>query len=189
MRKFILLILIAFAAIQANSQDFEFKAFLDQTVSCKGNNDGSIQAMCSPEGDYKYVISRGKFNDSNPSGFFKGLEPGVYKVSATRDGKTFKSTKVTVTEPKALKLKFTIEKYPATLDELAIAAVEVTGGTTELQPYLITWYASDGSTLNRDDQPYMNWTDNIRAGTYSIKIEDDHGCFLTKTVKIPIRKK
>ena len=189
MRKFILLILLAFTAIQSNSQDFELTAFLDQTVSCKGNRDGSIQAACTPEGAYKYVIAKGKFTDSNPSGFFRGLEPGTYKVSATLDGKTFKSTRVTVTEPKALKMKFVIEKYPTTKDDFGVAAVEISGGTAELQPYLVTWYNSAGETINPDDQLYMTMSTDLKSDTYTIKVEDDHGCFLTKSFKLPIKKK
>jgi len=186
MRKFILLCLLAVAQLSVKSQDFKLTAILDQEVSCKGNKDGSIQASCLPEGNYKYVISRGKFTDSNPSGFFRNLVPGVYKVSATLDGKVFKSTKVTVTEPKALAVKFVVSSYP-TLDSPSAGALslEVSGGTADLQPYLVTWKNSKGEVINSDpNENFSTFEDNLVADTYSVTIEDDHGCFLTKSYKL-----
>lgn len=187
MRKIILVGLITILATNAKSQDFTLNAILDQEVSCKGNNDGSIQASCLPEGEYKYIISRGKFTDSNPSGVFRDLVPGVYKVSATKDGKVFRSVKVTVTEPKALSVKFSVTKYP-TKDSNGSISLEVSGGTADLQPYLITWTNGEGKCLNSDDNPYAPYMDNLKPDTYTVKIEDDHGCFLTKSYKLPRKK-
>jgi len=185
MIKKIMLLILTTASLTAKSQDFKLDAILDQEVSCKGNNDGSIQASCLPEGDYKYVISRGKFTDSNPSGFFKDLVPGVYKISVTK-GKVTKSTKVTVTEPKALAIKFIVEKYPVSKDDGGILSLEVSGGTTDLQPYLVVWKDSKGNVLN--DEVYAMSLSNIKPDTYSVTIEDDHGCFLTKSYKL-VKKK
>ena len=186
MRKTILIGLISILSINAKSQNFVLTAILDQEVSCKGNKDGSIQASCSPEGDYKYVISRGAFTDSNPSGVFRDLVPGVYKISAT-NGKVTKYSKVTVTEPKSLGIKFGVIKYP-TNDSRGAISLEVSGGTTELQPYLITWNDSQGNYLNPIDNPYSLYMEDLKAGIYTVKIEDDHGCFLTKSFKLPKKK-
>ena len=187
MRKIILYVLLLITGSEAKSQDFVLNVMMDQEVSCKGNNDGSIQASCVPEGEYKYIISRGTFKDSNPSGEFRNLAPGVYKVSATKDGKAFKSGKVTITEPKSLAVKFRVTKYP-TKDSNGSISLEVSGGTTDLQPYLISWTNSSGDYLNSDDNPYAPYMDNLKADTYTVKIEDDHGCFLTKSYKLPRRK-
>mgnify|MGYP003345403725 FL=1 len=188
MRKIILLLLLTTTQLLANSQDFKFNAFLDQEVSCKGNNDGSIQATCTPEGDYKYVISKKGFTDSNPSGFFRGLKPGTYKVSAT-NGKVTKKMNVKVTEPKALTIKFVVEKYPTSQDDGGILTVNVSGGTQDLQPYLITWVNSQGVTIN--SEPGQNFSlseSNLPPDTYEVTIEDDHGCFLTKSYKLKKKK-
>lgn len=183
-KKMMLLLVIAMSQqLVAKTQDFKFSAILDQEVSCKGNKDGSIQATCLPEGNYKYIISRGKFSDSNPSGFFRGLEPGVYKVTAT-NGKVIKSTKITVTEPKAIGAKYIVNSYPS-LDciKCGSLSLEVKGGTTILQPYLIIWTNSEGTILN-PDEVYAMQLDNLKPDTYSIKIEDDHGCFYNKSYKL-----
>jgi hypothetical protein len=181
-RKIMLLFIITMTQLTAKSQDFNLNVILDQEVSCKGNNDGSIQASCIPEGNYKYIISRGKFNDSNPSGFFKGLVPGVYTVIAT-NGKVTKKSKVTVTEPKALAVRFLVNSYPSLDNNAGSLTVEVTGGTTVLQPYLIIWTDSKGSILN-ENEIYIMQLDNLKRDTYTVKIEDDHGCFLAKSYKL-----
>lgn len=182
-KKIMLLFIITMAQLTAKSQDFKLNAILDQEVSCKGNNDGSIQASCIPEGDYKYTISRGKFTDSNPSGFFRDLVPGVYTITAT-NGKIIKKSKVTVTEPKALVVKFVVDSYPST-DNIngGTLSIEISGGTVILQPYLIVWTNSKGIVLN-ENEIYAMSLSNLKPDTYSVKIEDDHGCFLNKSYKL-----
>ena len=184
MKKIMLLFIIAITQLTAKSQDFKLEAYLDQEVSCKGNADGSIQAVCKPEGDYKYTISRLTFTDSNPSGFFKGLVPGVYKITATRDGKRFQSAKVTVTEPKTLAAKFVVNSYPTgDSPNNGSLSLTISGGTTILQPYLVVWTNSTGEILN-ENEVYAMQLDGLKPDTYSIKIEDDHGCFLYKKFKL-----
>lgn len=186
-KKIMLLFAITITQFTAKSQDFKLDVILDQEVSCKGNNDGSIQATCIPEGNYKYIITRGKFTDSNPSGFFRDLLPGVYTITAT-NGKIIKKSKVTVTEPKSLNVKFIVESYPtsANLNGGALS-IEVSGGTTILQPYLIIWTNSDGMILNEDDV-YAMFLSGLKPDRYSVKIEDDHGCFLNKSYQLKKKK-
>ena len=187
MKKILLLIVIMFPLI-TKSQSFEFKPYVDQNVSCNGNNDGYIQAVATPDANYKFTISRLDFKDSNSSGTFIKLKPGVYKVCAT-DGKTSKCSKLTVTEPKKLSAKFIVDKYP-TKTNLGQLSIEINGGTTNIQPYLITWTNSKGLVLN----PWPNYSnyemtiENITSDVYTVKIEDDNGCFLTKSYKL-INKK
>ena len=185
MKKILLLITIILPMI-SKSQSFEFKPYVDQHVSCYGNNDGYIQGITLPEGNYKYTISRGTFNDSNPSGTFTKLKPGVYKVCVT-DGKTTKCTKLKVLEPQKLSAKFIVESYP-TKTSMGALILEVKGGTTDLQPHLVTWFNSKGTVLNSDDNPYALSMGNLFADVYTIKIEDDNGCFLTKSYKLVNKK-
>lgn len=187
MKKILLLIVILFPLI-TKSQSFEFKPYVDQNVSCYGNNDGYIQAVAVPDGNYKFTISRLDFKDSNSSGTFIKLKPGVYKVCAT-DGKTTKCTKLTVTEPKKISAKFIVDKYP-TKTTLGALSLEVTGGTTDIQPYLITWTNSKGTVLNPwpDFSNFAMSIDNIPADVYTIKIEDDNGCFYNKSYKLVNKK-
>lgn len=172
----------------AKSQSFEYKPYVDQHISCYGNNDGYIQSVAQPDGLYKHTISRLSFKDSNSSGTFIKLKPGVYKVCAT-DGKTTKCSKLTVTQPKKLSAKFVVDVYP-TKTTLGQLSLNVSGGTAVIQPYLITWYNSKGVILNPWPE-YSNFAtsiNNIPADTYTIKIEDDNGCFLDKSYKL-INKK
>lgn len=182
-KKIMLLFIITITQLTAKSQDFKLNVILDQEVSCKGNKDGSIESTCIPEGNYKYVITRGKFTDSNTSGNFRSLVPGVYVVTAT-NGKVIKKSKVTVTEPKALAVKFTAESYPTSSDlSGGSLSVQVSGGTVILQPYLIVWTNSKGIVLNENDC-FATFLSNLKPDIYSVKIEDDHGCFFDKSYKL-----
>lgn len=185
MKKILSLIVILFPLI-TKSQSFEFKPYVDQNVSCYGNNDGYIQAVSVPDGNYKFTISRLDFKDSNSSGTFIKLKPGVYKVCAT-DGKTTKCTKLTITEPQKLSAKFIVENYP-TKTSMGTLIAQVKGGTTDIQPHLITWFNSKGTVLNRDDNPYAIFMGDLTSDVYTIKIEDDNGCFLTKSYKLVNKK-
>lgn len=187
MRKTLFLSLATlFFCFSGNSQGFKFNPMLDQEVSCKGNNDGSVLLSCLPEGDYTYTISRLTFFDKNKSGIFRNLVPGVYRVTAS-NGKETQISKVTVTEPKALGIKFIVETYPTTKEPKNGAInLEITGGTTDIQPYLVKWENSEGTVIN--DNIYEITAKGLIAGTYSVTIEDDHGCFLTKKYKL-VKKK
>jgi hypothetical protein len=187
MKKILLLIIILIPCI-SKSQSFEFKPYVDQNVSCYGNNDGYIQSIAVPDGEYQFTISRLSFKDTNTSGTFNKLKPGVYKVCCS-NGKTIKCTKLTVTEPKKINAKFLVERYP-TKTSLGELSLEVTGGTTVIQPYLITWSNSKGTILN----PWPEFSNfemsinNIPNDVYSIKIEDDNGCFFEKSFKLTNKK-
>ena len=187
-RKVMLLVLITMSQFVGKSQDFKLNAILDQEVSCKGNKDGSIQSSCIPDGNYKYTISKSTFTQTNNSGIFRDLVPGVYKITAT-NGKVTKKMNVKVTEPKALTIKFVVEKYPTSQDDGGILTVNVSGGTQDLQPYLVTWVNSQGVTIN--SEPGQNFSlseSNLPPDTYEVTIEDDHGCFLTKSYKLKKKK-
>lgn len=184
-RKVMLLVLITMSQFVGKSQDFKLNAILDQEVSCKGNKDGSIQSSCIPDGNYKYTISRSTFTQTNNSGIFRDLVPGVYKITAT-NGKVTKSSKVTVTEPKVLNVKFVVDKYPSNT-EGGILNVEVSGGTADLQPYLVTWRNGKGDILNTENLFSLS-QDNLKPDIYTVTIEDDHGCFLTKAYRLAKKK-
>jgi hypothetical protein len=189
MKKILLLIGVLLTQLTLNAQDFKFSAYLDQEISCYGNNDGYIQAECLPAThEYMYWISKGTtFKDSNLSGTFQGLKPGTYKICGGY-GTTKKCTTVTVTTPKKLAIKFGVDKSPTKADPYGTLTLEITGGTTDLQPYLVTWTNSKGDVLNSDDTPYNVSMVNLKPDTYTVKIEDDHGCFLTKSYKLVMKK-
>ena len=186
MRSILLLLAITLSSITSNSQDFEFKAILDQEVSCKGNSDGSILSICKPEGEYKCTIVRSVFSQTNNSGIFNKLVPGVYTVTAT-NGKMTKKAKVKVTEPKALNIKF--EVVNPTLRSTGSISLNITGGTCDLQPYLVTWINEQGVTMNDHNSNFLTYMEGLKPGKYTFVIEDDHGCFLTKVYDLKLKRK
>jgi hypothetical protein len=186
--KKILLLTMLLIPFLSNAQEFKFSPYVDQVVSCYGNNDGYIQANCKPEGEYVFTISNKSLKDTNTSGSFFNLKPGTYTVCAT-NGVLKKCEKLTVTSPKKLNVSFTDEKLPTLSDNKGAISLTITGGTTEIQPYLVNWFNSKGVRLNTDDTPYSLYMEDLPPDLYTIKIEDDHGCFLTKTHRLTKPKK
>lgn len=187
MRK-ILLALALLIPVLSQAQEFTFNSYVDQEVSCFGNNDGTIQSEASPVGNYMYSISRGTtFKDSNNSGTFYKLEPGTYK-SCGSNGKIKKCVTLKVTQPKKLDINFIVNKYPTINDNNGILAVELKGGTTEIQPYLVTWKNSSCKIMNSEDQMYPIEMDKLPADSYIVTIEDDRGCFLTRSYDLLLKK-
>lgn len=167
--------------------NFTLNAYVDQHISCNGNADGYIQADVTPTGNYEITCKKsGKPAISNPSGYFKPLIPGTYKVVAKdlNTGETL-STKLKVTQPAKLKVKFVVETNPTTSNLTGGAlSLIITGGAPIVQPYLVTWKNSAGVTLNSEMNNFATYLDNLSADTYSVTIEDDNGCFLTKSFKL-----
>ena len=187
MRK-ILLSLILLIPTLSQAQEFNFKSYVDQDVSCFGNNDGTIQSEATPVGKYMYSISRGTtFKDSNTSGTFYKLEPGTYK-SCVSDGKTKKCVSLKVTQPKKLEITFFVDRYPTPGDNTGTLRVNLKGGTTDIQPYLVTWKNSSCKIMNSDDQMYALELDRLPVDSYIVTIEDDRGCFLTRSYDLIMKK-
>jgi Zn-dependent M28 family amino/carboxypeptidase len=185
--KKILFFFVVLIPMITKSQSFTFKPLVDQNISCYGNNDGSVQLDAEPASNYKYTISRLTFKDSNSSGIFRNLKPGVYKVCATNN-KITQCSKLTITEPKKLSIKFAVDKYPTTKDPMGTVVIDVLGGVSVLQPILTTWINSKGVQMNDVNNNFATYMENMPADTYTVKLEDDNGCFLTKSFKL-IKKK
>lgn len=168
---------MGFLCNQAKAQDTRcLTAYVDQDVSCYGNNDGYIQA-CYSEPGATFTLKGYKFSQTNTSGTFQGLKPGIYTVKVNNA-----SIVLTVTQPKKLGIKFKVVKPKN--NPLMPGSIEATlsGGTAELQPYLTFWH-KDGILLNPEEN-YKTFMEGLSAGNYSLTIEDDRGCFLTKEVKL-----
>lgn len=167
--------------------NFTLDAYVDQHISCNGNADGYIQANVTPAGNYEITCKKsGQLPTSNASGFFKPLVPGTYKVVAKdlNTGETL-STKLKVTQPAKLKVKFVAETNPTTANPTGGSiSLTITGGAPILQPYLVTWKNSAGVTLNSEMDNFATYLENLPADTYTVTIEDDNGCFLTKSYKL-----
>ena len=168
---------------------FTLNAYIDQHISCYGNADGYIQAECTPSGNYEFTLKRNKQPDIvNNTGTFKPLKPGTYKVYAvnTDDGEEMVSSKLKVTQPLKLKVKFEFISSPEIIDGVGTVQANITGGSPLLQPYLVTWKDVNGNIMNDLLTNNFATVMDLPAGKYSVTIEDDNGCFLTKSFKLPI---
>lgn len=164
---------------------FQIDAEVDQNISCYGNHDGFIVARL--HGVYPglnvqfYLLNE---NDSiltnNAYGAFFNLPKGLYKVIAKNQ--FFQSNKVDsliIKEPEKLNIEWTIVKHPYEYnDSDGILAIDITGGTANLQPYLVWWLDGfTGDTLNNLlINNFATVMFDLRYQTYQVVVEDDNGC-------------
>jgi len=182
MKKTIFGILLFCLPIVVNAQLFTSEAFVDQHISCYGNNDGFIQIRNTPPDDltYLYYAKNGRDTIINTRGEFLHLKPGTYKVWSTNGvGQKGPNFTLTVLSPKALTAKFVTYKRPTMDDPFGDLSVEITGGTANLQPYLVSWYY-ESTLINPVENMKLDMI-NLPAGKYMVVIEDDRGCFLNRS--------
>ncbi len=173
-------------------------AYVDQTVSCYGNNDGRIEATAYPTlpvvggsnvyygNTYTYTLTNILTLETYTSvqmGVFTHLPPGLYSVQAA-DSMNNVSNVVSglmVTQPAPLAVEWIVEQYPSTYTSYdGILTANITGGTADIQPYLTWW--TEGWTGDTINNVYTNnfavTLDSLNQQVYQISIEDDNGCFL-----------
>lgn len=185
--KKILLLLILLIPTVSRSQSLELKTVVEN-ISCNGCTNGSIKIDAIPYGNYRYTISQSSFKDTNSTGKFTDLKPGVYKVSVI-DGKKIKSTTLKVIEPKKISIKYSVTKYP-TKGTMGSVYVTLSGGSTVTHPLLPSFVS-----VNTDQQVILTYSGkasefymDLFADTYFVRIEDENGCLLEKTYKLLNKK-
>ena len=181
-----LLALLSFANISA--QTFTTTAYVDQQISCHGRTDGYINILAYPiattlNAQFTYTLSKNNTIVSNNHGMFLNLSAGEYVVCAVLDSESSCHT-LTIVEPDSIIINPTTEN-PVTcgMSDGAIS-LEITGGTTDLQPYVVTWKGSAGNIVNDAAEYFSVYEDNLSCDTYKITVEDDRGCFAEKTYSI-----
>ncbi|HOZ52444.1 MAG TPA: hypothetical protein PLU17_11335, partial [Chitinophagaceae bacterium] len=151
----------------------------DQSVSCYGLNDGSCQASGFPVGNYIYSLDGGL--QTNSTGFFGGLTPGIHTVCATDGLNTFCDT-LLIFEPDSLIIQFVTDSIVSCQGNDGALSVLISGGTNSLQGYLTWWTNANGDTLNNVlTNNFATNLSNLSVGTYNVVVEDDHGCFATQS--------
>ena len=137
-------------------------------ISCNGANDGSIfLAVTGGTGPYSYSWSNGATTNN-----ISGLSAGPYSVTIEDDNGCTIVRNYNIVDPPAIGVSHT------QVDILCKGAftgeIDITpsGGTA---PYTYSW--SNGSTA----QDLVN----VAAGSYTVRVTDDEGCFVDFTLTEP----
>ena len=201
MKKLLIALFILLGSMNINAQVIpnavNLTAYVDQPVSCNGNNDGTIQATAYPTlpllggqnlyygNTYTYTLTNVltlQTYTSAQMGTFTQLPPGTYSVQAA-DNQGNVSNVVTglmVTEPDPIAVEWIVEQYPSTFTASdGILTANITGGTNILQGYLTWW--TEGWTGDTINDVYTNnfalTMTGLSQQVYQVSIEDDNGCF------------
>jgi len=187
MKKLLLLIIILIPMMM-KAQTFNFKTQVDN-ISCNGCTDGSIHIDVVPTGDYTYTLARTTCKDTNSTGVFIDLAAGTYKVSII-SGKTVKTVKLVIVEPKKITAKFVVNRYPVKDYTTGSMTIIASGGVSVLHPILpaLTSELRDEIQLTYGGKGSEYYVDNLTADTYYLMLEDDNGCRINKTFVLKNKK-
>ncbi len=194
MKKIILTLSIILVSIISHAQ-FQLNGYIDQTISCYGNNDASIQINAYPLGvdiwtdpPINNVLCKNRNLTTNSlqinnTGFFNGLAPGSYLTCAFI-GEDSLCYIFEIEEAIPLDIKFNINT-PLSCINKGELGIDITGGTYIIQHHLTTWTNTEypDSILNKNDN-FALFLDNLDEGSYNVLVEDDHGCFFNKTYSL-----
>jgi hypothetical protein len=160
---------------------FNMALVIDQPISCFGANDGSIQATAFPgSANYIYTLNGGM--QMNNTGFFSGLGPGTYTVCAGNGTSTIPVCKtITLTQPAPLQVTLLTDSLVSCAGNDGKIRAIISGGTSELQPYLTFWTNAANVHLNPTNN-FVTTLNNLGAGIYNISVEDDNGCLATQSI-------
>ena len=135
-------------------------------TTCKNTDDGEIYAVAigGRGSSYTYTLNPGVF--TNQSGLFNGLAVGKYTLQISDTAQCVWDTTVRVRLPNPLRLEITKQDLPCIgRGDEGNAMVIPTGG---LPPYKYLWNSTPAQTT---DQASL-----LRAGKYSVEVEDANGC-------------
>ena len=177
-----------------NSATFYITDTVIQHISCKNNNDGFAQIIAyGGVTPYSFVLDGGV--QSNNTGLFYNLTPGIHTVCATSGSLTACDT-VFINEPDSLLAGFWGNLVSCQGND-GYLEIHIQGGTSTdpmsfnggvggVQDYLTWWMNAAGDTLNDPfaDNFAVQIGDTLTPGTYHVKIEDDNGCLYTAYVNL-----
>jgi hypothetical protein len=145
--------------------------FIDQTISCHGNNDGSVQAVAFPPApNYVYFIDGG--TQINTSGFFAGLAPGTHTVCVSNGTSAPAVCKtITLSDPPAISISFVTDSLVSCHGNDGGFTANISGGTP---PFSVSWTNSANLILSNSSS-----VTGIPPGVYIFHVLDDHGCVAT----------
>lgn len=164
-----------------NAQSFTTTAYIDQQISCHGNNDGyiSISAYLKPptiNAQFIYSLTSQDTSIYKTNGMFLNLSPNEYTVCATLNNES-NCHVLNIIEPDSIIIIPNTEIPVSCHQNNGAISIEITGGTTNLQYYGITWKGSNGNIINNPTEYFSTYEDNLSNDIYNITVEDDRGCF------------
>lgn len=155
----------------------------DEPITCKGGDNATIQATASLPGNYNFSLDGGV--STNATGLFTNISVGTHVVCATRLTAPFGTAcaYITISQPAPLEVTLVTTNAPTCGNNNGMISANITGGTNNIQPYL-TWFTNvNGDTLNNVlTNNFATSIDSLGVGTYSILVEDNHGCIANSTI-------
>ena len=154
-------------------------------ISCFGANNGAISiSVTGGAGVYTYAWTKNGTAFASTEDI-ANLSPGVYKVSVNdANGCVPKTATYTITEPTVMSVSVVSTTNEVCYgDATGAINIKTSGGTPiETSPgvfdYIYSWTGPSGFTSTNQN------LSSIPAGTYTLKITDKNGCFLTLSVNI-----
>lgn len=142
------------------------------SINCAGGNNGSLSAnVINGSGTYLYAWT----HDGSSSQSVSGLFSGIYTCEITDlvYGCIIRAGNL-LTEPAPLNINFTGTSPSSGQGDGSVTAL-VLGGTP---PYFYTW--------NSLPTQYTATATNLLAGTYTLNLQDSHGCTSIQQVNISL---
>lgn len=138
-------------------------------VSCHGAGDGSIWLNAAGgTGQYLYSINNGLYQRGS---VFPNLSGSVYSLHVKDSNNCVTTLSVPVHEPSVLDANHLVNNVSCSGGNNGSISLNVSGGTA---PYLYIW---SNNTYNGD-------IFNLYAGTYSVRVVDNHGCIFKDTLEV-----
>jgi len=141
-------------------------------VTCNGDNDGSISVSISG-GSAPYIIdwdNDGTGDNDDPEDL-SGLSGGTFTLTVSDQAGCTAQYAATIIDPAIISATLDTDHISCIGQNDGLINMSVTGGTL---PYVFDW-DNDGTGDNDDAEDLANLT----PGTYTVVIEDNHGCTIS----------
>ncbi|MCB0691355.1 MAG: OmpA family protein [Saprospiraceae bacterium] len=156
-----------------NSEELFAGILVQKTLSCNDRKDAIIKVSAAggvPPYIYKWNTSESDKDE------LKNLGPGTYELTVTDQIGNLTSTSIELLRPEPLVISVEeIERVTADKKNDGKAIISVSGGKP---PYDVRW--SNGAKGMQ--------VAKLRAGDYTINVQDDNGCTAQETITIPREK-
>jgi len=136
-------------------------------VLCNGGSTGSATMSVSGGSGFTYTWAPSGGNAITAT----GLSAGIYTLTTTNSCSATDTQTVQISEPASALASSTAQTNPLCNGGQGSATVTASGGTS---PYTYTWSSGPTSSV----EP------TLLAGTYTVRVNDNNGCNLTRSVTI-----